>query len=117
MTLTNRREFPPRGYEYFEAALNWRAPSELAQQGLKAVAQALSIVRAQNPAAGLDPSLEACVRAVSEFTCARLAQWPKVQRHYCGGGAQTEQERLAEANLRHAVENPRRCAGCGGGRR
>lgn len=115
MTLTNRKEFPPQGYLYFEPAVNWRAPRDLATQGLRAVALALQQVRAQNPHVGLDPSYDACVRAISEHTCARLSAWPELQRHFCVGGEQTDQERQAAEAMRKATE-PRKCAGCGRGR-
>jgi hypothetical protein len=113
MTLTNRRDFPPKGYQFYEPAINWRAPQDLATQGLKAVALALQKVRAQNPQVGLDPSLDACINAICEFTCARLAPWPELQRQFCDGGEQTDQERLVSATRRKALEQPRGCPSCG----
>jgi hypothetical protein len=117
MTLLNQNDMPPHGYLYFEPALNWRAPKELALQGLPFVAKALQLVRAQNPASGLDPGYEACVRAVGEYTCARLARWPKVLKQFCGGVAATEQERVQLEVAEKEAGRPRGCAGCGGGRR
>jgi hypothetical protein len=117
MQLINTTDYPPQGYQYYEPSIDWRAPRELALQGLPYVAKALQTVRAQNPAAGLDPSYEACVRAIGEYTCARLAPWPDKLAHYCGGEPVTEQERQAVAAAQRVASATRGCASCGGRRR
>lgn len=117
MRLTNTSDFPPHGFQYYEPSLDWRAPHDLALQGMPFVAKALQMVRAQNPASGLDPSYEACVTAISEFTCARLAQWPDKLAHFCGGEPVTEQEKAAAAAAQRVASAPRGCASCGGRRR
>ena len=117
MLLTNFTDFPPAGYLYYEAALKWRCPQDIATQGLGQVAAALRQVRLQNPQSGLDPSIEACKRDIGIYTCARLAQWPDQQRYYCGGGEQTDQERQASAAAQVRASAPRGCASCGGRRR
>ena len=112
MKLINLTEMPPRGYQYYEPSLDWRVPNDLASQGLRMVAEALQRVRAQNPASGLDPSYEACVEAIGVYTCQRLAPWPKVQKHFCGGTPMTDQERYQQEAQERAVTS-HGCAGCG----
>lgn len=117
MTLTNHTEMPPAGYLYREESLGWETPRDLATQGMRAVAQALQRVRAQNPTSGLDPSYEACVRAISEYTCARLAETRQLT-YFCGGEARTQQEKAAlEAAKKRAEQRVTGCASCGGRRR
>jgi len=112
-TLTNLTEFPPWGYLYREPALNWSVPPDLAMQGLQAVADAVRMVRMQNPASGLDPSYSACVEAVKRYTCARLAQNPDALRRYCSS---VETQALAPSQ-RDMSQPTRRsrvgCASCG----
>lgn len=108
MKLINTSNFPPHGFLFYQPELNWRAPRELAQQGLDAVARALQSVRANNPQAGLDPSYEACVAAIGAYTCARLAG-TKAFNDFCGGEPVTAQERAAVAAAQ------KRAAKVGGG--
>lgn len=77
-TLINTRDFPPGGYLYREPELNWVAPEPL--QGLEHTARQLQMVRSQNLAAGLDPSYDACVDAIKDYTAHRLNYNPK----WCG---------------------------------
>lgn len=101
-TLINTRDFPPGGYLYREPSLNWEAPEPL--QGLEHTARQLQMVRAQNPASNLDPSYEACLDAIKDYTAHRLNYDPK----WCG----VPPEPL------NSVGNPtqktvRGCKGCG----
>lgn len=105
MTLLNKTQFPPHGYLYREPAIPWVCPSELALLGLDAVAKALQIVRAQNPAIGLDPSYDACLEAVALYTCTRLKFDPK----YCGEPNGTSPPLGDSARPR----TKKKCAGCG----
>lgn len=84
-TLTNLKDFPPKGYIYREPSLNWEATPELALMGLDAVARAVQIVRIQNPGAGLNPSYEACVDDIKAYTCARLKNDPRFCASLDGG--------------------------------
>jgi hypothetical protein len=111
--LINLTTFPPKGYQYFEPALNWRVSRELAHQGLDVVAKELQRVRMNNPQAGLDPSYEACVKSIGEFTCARLAGTTAFYE-LCGGEPQTDQERAAVKAALNRATQPRGCASCGG---
>lgn len=82
--------------------------------GLQAVAKALQQARANNPQAGLDPGYEACLKAVGDYTCARLG--PKQRAHFCGGEPMTDQERAQQAAAIKEAARPRGCASCGGRR-
>jgi hypothetical protein len=72
MTLTNLRNFPPGGYKYFEPSIPWRNPDPSNGEGIAHAARLLQMARAQNPDKNLDPSYDACVDAIAEYTCARL---------------------------------------------
>lgn len=105
MNLINFREFPPGGYIFFQPEIGWRNPDPMLP--INMVAEQLSIARYQNPAAGLDPSMEACIEAIGAFTCQRFAQKPSVFDRYC-----TSDESLA----RQVANNARptnECKGCG----
>jgi hypothetical protein len=115
MNLINTTEMPPKGYQYFEPALNWRTPPDLALQGLRMVAEALQQVRAHNPQAGLDPSYQACVEAIGAYTCTRLAG-TKQLAYFCGGTPTTDQERAQMEAAQREASRPKGCAGCGGRR-
>jgi hypothetical protein len=117
MTLTNRTDVPPGGYTYMEPSLGWEAPAQAVYEGFNAVVRAMMKVRAQNPASGLNPSREACILALSEYTCARFAKTPKLLLHFCGGEPVTQQERAALDAARRAAVGPAGCASCGGRRR
>lgn len=101
-TLTNLQDFPPGGYLYREPELDWSASPELALMGIDAVASALQMVRAQNPASGLNPSYAACLEAVKLYTCHRIDYDPR----YCGPRTIVPKESTGR----------RRCASCGGRR-
>lgn len=101
-TLKSDAIYPPGGFKYFEPSIGWRADSELALQGLSAVAGALAVVRAQNPASGLNPDYYACVDAVRAFTCARL----KYDAKWCALPPE-EAQRVGSPTA------TRKCASCG----
>lgn len=85
LTLTNTTDMPPGGYAYREPAIAFNAPphSELALMGLVHVAKALQQARVNNPGAGLNPAIEACVEAVKAYQCARFARQPRVLAEFC----------------------------------
>lgn len=103
-TLIELNVFPPGGYPYFEPSINWRNPDPY--QDIKTAARLLQRVRAQNPAAGLDPSYEACLDAVRVFTCARLHGNPKFCMEVDGSGNYV----LPPGSI---PIKAKRCAGCG----
>jgi len=103
--LVNFRETPPRGWLFFQPEINWRPPDPMLP--LDMVAQQLSIARFQNPAAGLDPSLDACIRAIGLYTCKR-AEGKDWFKRFC-----TSSEIIAEQAMENA--RPRKKGGCGGG--
>lgn len=109
LVLTNRKNVPPDGYIYYEASLGWRMPKEVALTGLREAALALQQARANNPGSGLDPSYDACVEAIGAYTCARLANKPRLLSKFCSGGV------VAEEQLRRAAARRENggCAGCG----
>lgn len=86
LTLINTSDMPPGGYAFRQAAINFDVPphSELALMGLSHVAHALQQARINNPAAGLNPDIVACIEDVKAFQCARLAHKPKVLEVFCG---------------------------------
>lgn len=100
MPLLDPNKFPPGGFPYFEPSINWRAPRD--GQSLKTTAQRLQTVRSQNPFAGLDPSFEACLEAVENYTCARLKNNPR----WCTSTL----EQAARLKAARAITG---CAGCG----
>lgn len=103
VTLLNLTNFPPGGWRYREVALNWTNPDPLNGEGFDHAVKLIAMVRAQNPAANLDPSLGACAKALVEYTCKRLNYDPR----WCGLPP-LEQQAI---NERYA---PRRgCASCG----
>ena len=103
ITLIELNKMPPGGYPYFEPSINWRAPDKF--QTWDVIAHQLQVARAQNPAAGLDPSYAACVEAVKLFTCARLHFDPK----YCGEANGTTTLYAASSSV--PAKGPR-CGGC-----
>jgi len=111
MTLTNLTDMPGGGYGYREPAIGFEVKlySELALTGLQRVAQALQQARANNPASGLDPSYEACLEAIKQWTCARFAQSPKALARFCGGPDVTQAVQTHDASR----PLPRGCASCG----
>lgn len=108
-TLHNFKDFPPGGFYYREPALNWHvsAGGELAMSGIDQVAEALRMVRLQNPSSGLDPDFDACKEAVARYTCARLNNDPR----YCTPTQQTLKQTVS------SQKRARRCKSCGGGKR
>lgn len=113
MQLINSKDFPPGGWQYREPSLNWSTTQEMAMAGLGAVAAALQMVRAQNPASGLNSSYKACLEAVKKYTCHRLNYDPR----WCGLPPSEIQTRSA---LRQAGQKSRKvqgCASCGKRRR
>lgn len=104
MTLLNMTAFPPKGWVYFEPSLNWRNPEPLNGEGISYAAKLLQIVRAQNPAANLDPSYAACLEAIRRYTCHRL----KYDSRWCGlPPAEAQKQSAAYPSTR------RGCASCG----
>lgn len=105
MTLINFRDFPPGGFRYREVSLgNWENPDKFL--GLDKATQNLQIVRAQNPASGLDPSYEACRSAIMEYTCKRLRYDPK----FCGAPPSDFVE--PHSSWLPKVGGRKGCAGC-----
>ena|SRR5688572_12372554 len=102
-------QFPPKGFIYFEKAINWRAPQQLALQGLRDVAMALQFARAQNPDSGLDPSYESCERSIRDYTCERLKNNPEILAKFCGD---IPEELTMETKLKR-TRGARKCASCG----
>lgn len=111
MTLTNLTQMPPDGYTYYEPTIKFRTTKQMALQGLDVVARALQRARAQNPAQGLDPSIEACVQAVKDYTCARFIGRPALLAFYCG----PLPDASAPLDVAKLVKGKRNkgCAGCG----
>ena len=103
--LIDTNKFPPGGFPYREAALNWTAPN----YGLpfSMIVEQIQAVRAHNPASGLNPSYAACALALETYTCARL----KCDPQWCW----SEEGRMAAA-VRRAASTPLPCATCGGRR-
>lgn len=110
MTLTNLTDFPPGGYKYREPSLNWEAPPDLALQGLNFVVAALSTVRSQNPASGLDPSYAACEDAIKAYQCARFAHNPEALYRWCSDAPMPARVRDASRPVTGG------CRSCGGRR-
>lgn len=108
-TLFNYSKFPPGGYSYREPALNWEVKpgSELAMSGIDRVAEALRMVRLQNPGSGLNPDFDACKEAIARYTCARINNDPA----FCKSTTQTLTQTVTQTKTK------RRCKSCGGGRR
>lgn len=108
MTYTGT-QFPPKGFIYREASLNWRVPQEIAMLGLRDAALALQQVRAQNPSAGLNPDYLACERAIRDYTCERLKSNPDLLAKFCGDIP----EELTIETKRKRNRGVKACAGCG----
>lgn len=104
ITLLDLNSFPPAGWTYREPSLNWTNPDPLNGEGLENAIRLLQMVRAQNPAANLDPSYTACRDAIIAYTCTRLRHDPR----WCGP-TPAEAQRIAAA---YPVSG-RRCASCG----
>ncbi len=106
--LTNFKETPPNGWKYFEPSIGWKPDDPMLP--LDMVAKQLSVARYNNPAAGLDPSLDSCLKAIGDFTCKR-AEGKSWFGRFC-----TNDEKLAAQTFENA--RPRKsCAGCGGKKR
>lgn len=103
--LINTKDFPPGGWQFRQAELNWSTTSEMAMAGLGAVAKALQMVRAQNPSSGLDASYSACLEAVKAYTCHRI----NYDTRWCGLPPSEIQTRSA---LRQAGQKSRKVQGC-----
>lgn len=101
MPLLDRNKFPPGGFAYREAAIDWAAPHD--GLGFTLKAQQIQAARLQNPHAGLDPSIYACEESLDVYTCVRLKNDPK----WCV--PTDDQVAIAAAMARKAVP----CAGCG----
>jgi len=108
MTLLSVTKFPSGGWKYREPSLNWTNPDPLNGEGLDHAVKLLQSVRAQNPAANLDPSYAACRDAIVQFTCARLKYDPR----WCGLPP-AEVQRRDEAAMPRGVGRKRKCASCG----
>lgn len=104
VTLLNLTNFPPGGWRYREVALNWTNPDPLNGEGFEHAVALIQMVRAQNPAANLDPSFNACAEALIRYTCARLHYDPR----FCGLPP-LEQQILNAKNPQYG----RKCASCG----
>lgn len=74
MPLIDRNKVPPGGFQFYEPSLKWRAPNPLLP--IEFVAEQLQIVRVQNPFSGLNPTLNACLKAIDDAACERLGNDP-----------------------------------------
>lgn len=82
MPLKTRSQFPPGGWQFFDARLKWNAPTPLASTFDQTVAQIIAI-RQNNK--GRHPDLSTDYNAVAEqldkYTCTRLGN----DAHWCMG--------------------------------
>ncbi len=107
--LINLTSFPPNGYFYREVSLNWETTQEIAMGGLERVVRALQMVRANNPASNLNPSYEACMTDVKNYTCRRL----NYDERWCGLPPEEIQTQNALKQVGRRSRAVKGCASCG----
>jgi hypothetical protein len=105
MGLVNTTIFPPKGFFFRQVELNWETTQEIAMSGLHGAARALQMVRANNPASGLNPSFAACLEDIKNYTCRRL----NYDERWCGLPPAEIQTQEA---LKQAGRRSRKVAGC-----
>lgn len=105
VTLLNFNNFPPKGWVYREPSLNWPPKGFDFLRSFDVIVGEMQMVRAQNPASNLDPSPNACAKALVAYTCARLQYDPR----WCGLPP-LEQQAI---NARYPEHGRRGCASCG----
>ncbi len=105
--LTNFKETPPNGWLYREPSIGWDVKKNSDPMlPLEMIAKQLGVARYQNPAAGLDPSLDSCLKAIGDFTCKR-AEGKSWFGRFC-----TNDQSLANQSFENS--RPRKsCSGCG----
>jgi hypothetical protein len=102
-------KFPPRGFIFRQPEIQWQVPQETAMLGLRDAARALQMARAQNVDSGLDPSYEACERAIRDYTCERMKSDPELLAKFCG---EIPEELTVETKQRK-TRGAKKCASCG----
>lgn len=109
MKLVNTTHFPPGGWQYKEPSLHWSTTSEIAMGGLDVATRALQMVRANNPESGLNPSYEACLEDIKNYTCLRLNYDPR----WCGLPPEVIQTQEALKQVGRRSRGIQGCASCG----